>query len=120
MGENNGVTKDVGIDDDIETSVPPPAAPASEVGKEEEKLSNGLPDVVVLGPARSLQRLAMAMGSKLTARAALKQQLRKKVIVTATENYCKQQHIQTAELKLRMDVTEKCRQVDLVVLIFMC
>ena len=107
MGED-GVTENVGIDMETPAPVPTTTNPPEE---SKEELSKGLPDVVVLGPARSLQRLAMAMGSKLTARAALKQQLRKKVIVTATENYCKQQHIQTAELKLRMDITEKCRQV---------
>ena len=70
--------------------------------------------VVLPGPSRSLQQLASSLGSKLNARAALKQQLRKKVTVTATENYCKQQHIQAAQLKLRIEVTEKCRQlVDL-------
>ena len=108
-----GVADDVVID--TETPAPGPGL-GEENDPGQEESPKGLPDVVVLGPARSLQRLAMAMGSKLTARAALKQQLRKKVIVTATENYCKQQHIQTAELKLRMDVTEKCRQVAPLVL----
>ena len=108
---DGGDVEDIVID--TETSAPAleEKEGQEEEVKEQEEPAKGLPDVVVLGPARSLQRLAMAMGSKLTARAALKQQLRKKVIVTATENYCKQQHIQTAELKLRMDITEKCRQV---------
>ena len=91
-----------------------------EVEVKEERTDDAVVDphaahgALPFGPSRTLQQLAFSMGSKLNARATLKQQLRKKVTATATENYCKQQHIQAAQLKLRIEVTEKCRQlVDL-------
>ena len=40
---------------------------------------------------------------------ALKHELRKKANVIAKENYCKQQNIKTAELRIRLNIAKNCR-----------